>query len=499
MIYLSSGVTIEDIMNALVSGESTRRRDEAYQAQRILNGLQKQYINQRLAILYPNGIDALRVSDINIPKKITERRARAYANAPSRKAMSDAETERLNYLYKKFMFDAAFRDLDFTFNYFRYGFLFLNYGINPADGSLTYHLMNLPPYKFDMVFDPITGEPWAFAICNKVDRGIGTRFNIWTESRYYDVNCFGGFTGANEMRGGFAPNPPGGGGRFRVDVDIPNFLGMLPGAYVQEDTDVGFPPANTLAERSIEWNVGLTDVKTSITVQGTGIPTFKVGQDVKIDGEIKYGVSKALVLPQPNNKDMPPTEFEFVTPKPNIAESLDVLRFELQMILEENGLRGKSIVAPTSVEQFSSGFDRLISEADVQYIINKNQDKYSEILEQSLFKALKHYEMVFNQFDFVSESLEIYFDKPKVLISDRETLENLAMRLKLGTLLPWEKHIILNPNLTEDEAKAREKMIDESGVKDEYGEKKNEPGMEGEGGANKKPKMSDGDGSTKTS
>ena len=63
-----------------------------------------------------------------------------------------------------------------------------------------------------------------------------------------------------------------------------------------------------------------------------------------------------------------------MNPKPNISESLDVLRFELQMILEDNGIRGKSIVAPTSVEQFSSGFDRLISEADVQYIINKNQN-----------------------------------------------------------------------------------------------------------------------------
>ena len=491
-IYLSSGVQIQDIVKSLTSGESVRRRNDAFKAQRILNGLQRQYIDQRLSQLYPDGRQYLRVSDINIPKKIIERRARAYSNMPSRKGVNDAETERINELYKRFMFDAAFRDLDFTFNYFKYGFLFLNYGVD-EQGEVTYHLMNLPPYKFDMVFDPITGEPWAFAICNKAPYGVGTRFHIWTQYRFYEIDCYTNSGGST--LGAMPPVPSTSvdlGGGYRMNVQLDNFLGILPGAYVQEDTDVGFPPSNTLADRSIEWNVGMTDVKTAITVQGTGIPMFKVGQDVKVEGKVELGRFKALILPQPNSKDQPPTEFEFATPKPNISESLDVLRFELQMILEENGLRGKSIVAPTTLEQFSSGFDRLISEADAQYIINRNQDKYSEQLEQGLFKALKAYEEAFNRYQYSSEGLEIYFDKPKVLISDRETLENLAMRLKLGTLLPWEKHIILNPNLTEEEAKQREAAIDASGVKEEYVENL-QPGMQGEGSANKRPVSSESD------
>ena len=496
-IYLSPTADAEAILDAITSAESQKRRADAYKAQQILNGLQRQFVDLELRRLYPDSYKYVRVGDINIPKKITERRSRAYSNKPSRKAANDTDTQHVDEIYKKFKFDAALKDFDFTFNYFRYGFVFMDFSFAlPAiptaqeanQMEIQFNLRNLPPYKFDMIFNPNNGKPWAFALCNKLDRGVGTRFSIWTYTNYFEYDCFG-FGFANQSNPGV--DLPG--RRFEKRAEYENTLGRLPGAYVQHDTDIGFPPANSLGDRSIDWNVALTDVKTAIAVQGVGIPTFKVGPNVKIEGKVPLGLSKSLVLPQPPHSDQPPTEFEFKKPDPNIQQSLDVLRFELQMILEENGLRGKSIVAPTSVEQFSSGFDRLISEADVQYVINSNQELYAEVLEQEVFKTLKAYEAMFNSYTYASESLEVYFDKPKVLISDRETLENLAMRLKLGTLLPWEKHIILNPNLTEDEAKAREREIDSSGVKEEYGEKQNEPGMEGEGSPNRRPVTSQSD------
>ena len=487
-IYLSPAISSDEIVKALVSHESTQRRADAFKAQQILNGLQRKYIDQELERLYPESFGSLRVSDINISKKITERRSRAYANKPTRKGSSDADTERINETYKRFTFEPAFKDFDFTFNFFKYGFLFLDFNVRP-DNTINYQLRNLPPYRFDMIFNPFNGLPWAFAICNELDGSAGIRFSIWTYRSYFEYDCFG-YQYPSTSRVPGIDLPFGSNVTKRTEYD--NILGRLPGAYVQFDTDVGFPVANNLTDRSVAWNVGFTDVKTAIAVQGIGIPTFKVGPDVKIEGKVPLGVVKSLVLPQPPNSDQAKTEFEFITPKPNIQQSLDTLRFELQMILEENGLRGKSIVAPTSVEQFSSGFDRLISEADVQYIINSNQETYAEVLEQEVFKTLKAYESVFRQYNYTTEDLEVYFDKPKVLISDRETLENLAMRLKLGTLLPWEKHIILNPNLTEAEAKEREKLIDASGVKDEYGENNN-PGMDGEGSPNRRPVTSQSD------
>ena len=66
---------------------------------------------------------------------------------------------------------------------------------------------------------------------------------------------------------------------------------------------------------------------------------------------------------------------------------------------------------------------------------------YAERLEQQIFKVIKSYEMGFTGTEAFgqTEDLEVFFDKPKVLISDRETLENLSMRLTLGTLFTLGK------------------------------------------------------------
>ena len=479
-IYLKNGVEINDIIKSLTSGESMRRRSEAYKDQQVLDGLQLKHINERLKVLYPKSYKFLRVSDIQITKKIIEKRARAYASAPTRRGASEAETEALTKFYKQGNFDAGFEAFDRSYNYYNYGFLWVIPVVNDMD--YYFKIRNLRPFEFDMIFDLETGEPWAFAMCygSEKNNGVSTRFAVWTQEKYFDFECFGYNFASGTTRDFDVAN-------VQVQNEMLNFLGVLPGAYLQNDTAPGFPVRNNLVDRSIEWNVGMTDVKTAIAVQGMGIPTIKHDQDIEVDEEIELGKSKMLKLPQPKDKDSFPTDFDFVMPKPNINDSLEVLRFELQMILEDNGIRGKSIVAPTSVEQFSSGFDRLISEADVQYIINKNQNAYAGSLEQQIFKVVKAYDNAFSRRGTFSqtEDIEVFFDKPKVLISDRETLENLSMRLTLGTLLPWEKHIILNPNLTEKEAREREKAINASGIKEEMNPPK--PGMEGEGSANKKP------------
>lgn len=494
-IYLRQDISLETIMDALTSAESTQRRSNAYYDQQVLDGLQYDQIFQRLQLLYPDNAKFLRVSDIQIVKKIVEKRARAYATPPTRRSPStnEAETEELNRIYKLGMFDAAFEDFDRTFNYFNYGFLWVTPMRNEL-GETIFKLRNLRPFEFDMIFDPMTGDPWAFSICytdNDLSTGISTRFSVWTREMFFEFNCFG-YNFINRNTAGL-PN------RDRVQTGVPqrneiisgpeiNPLQMLPGTYLQYDSSPGFPVRNNLCARSIEWNVAMTDLKTAIAVQGTGIPVFKYDQDIKLpDNALELGKNKYIKLPQPKDKESHSTEFLFVEPKPAIGPALETLRFELQMILEDNGIRGKSIVAPTSVEQFSSGFDRLISEADVQYIINKNQNLYASKLEQNIFGVIKRYQ---NFMDGTSsfgdtEDIEVFFDKPKVLISDRETLENLSMRLTLGTLLPWEKHIILNPNLTEAEAKEREAQINASGIKEEMNPPK--PGMEGEGSANKRP------------
>jgi len=171
------------------------------------------------------------------------------------------------------------------------------------------------------------------------------------------------------------------------------------------------------------------------------------------------GMHTALELPQSTKPDAPSTEASYISASPDLAGQLEVLKFDLTNVLDEHGIKAKSAIEG-GVDNFSSGLDRLFSEADTQDVIEANQNLYAHTVEQELYLILKAYEDAMNKPTFRSESLEIYFEKPKVMISDKETLENIKLREELGLILPHEKHQIINPNLSEDEAKRRVEEIE---------------------------------------
>ena len=63
--------------------------------------------------------------------------------------------------------------------------------------------------------------------------------------------------------------------------------------------------------------------------------------------------------------------------------------------------------------------------------------------------------------EFSSDVLTVIYEKPKVLVTDSERLNNIEKLIKLGCIEDWEKLTILNPNLSEDEAKAKLARINE--------------------------------------
>lgn len=237
-----------------------------------------------------------------------------------------------------------------------------------------------------------------------------------------------------------------------------NPLGRLPIAYVQKDNAVDYPIASNLADQSIEWNVSFSDLKTASSTQGHGqlVISHPEGQEMQ---QIHMGMHTAISLPQSNKPDRKPTTAEYISAAPNLSGQLDVLKFDITNILDDQGIRAKGTI-DGGADKFSSGFDRLVSEADVQDLIEENQGTYSNELEPELFNVIKAYEEAMNQTTFsATDEIEVHFEKPKVLISDAETLANIKTRDELGLMLPHEKHMIMNPNLTEEQAKVREAEI----------------------------------------
>lgn len=111
------------------------------------------------------------------------------------------------------------------------------------------------------------------------------------------------------------------------------------------------------------------------------------------------------------------------------------------------------------MKEFASGFDRLLSEADTQEVIEENQMLYGPGPEQQVYLTIKAGEDFLNRGTFKSESIKVKYAKPKVLVTDKETREVIKLDLEIGLIEEHEKFMRLDPNLTETEAKEKLEKI----------------------------------------
>lgn len=462
---------IAALISEIESDENISRKKEAWISYQCLEGNQLEYVEERLQELYPKTWHKFRKSDISLVKKVDKKIAKAYKSGPIRKLPKEKESKDLNRIYDAFKFDRSFKEFDRYFNQHKYALAWLNY-VNPTEDEVEgkYILRALQPFEYDLVLDEVTYEPIVVSFSypdsdvtdyagksDGIDQMIADsmsdigqnskRYSFWDKTNFVKVRAT--LRKDEELK------------IYRRDIQILSIknhgLTRLPFSYLSKEQAPAYPIASNLHKQSIEFNVGFSDLKTAAAHQGHGQLVIKHAEGQKM-AEAHMGMHTALTLPQSSKPDAKPTEASYISASPDLAGQLDVLKFDVTNILDEHGIKAKGAIEG-GVDDFSSGLDRLFSEADTQDIIETNQALYSSTLEQDIYAILKDYEDAMNKPTFSSEELEIYFEKPKVMISDKETLENIKLREELGLILEHEKHQIINPNLSEDEAKKRVELI----------------------------------------
>lgn len=461
---LTNKLHLKSIISEVESASNRARKKEAYKAFECSEGNQIEYVEKELRTLYPKTHNKFRVGDISISKKITNKKNKAYKTAPTRALLKETETKELTNIFDKYKFDRAFKEADKIFNLHKYVALWLHY-INPEEVSTElkgkYKLTALAPYEYDIMRDEETGEPLIFILSypdveitggqDGIEQSIAEsqrdisaehkKYRVWSKDIY--VEAFTSSTTKNTVL---------------AQIDIkPNVIKRLPVSFLSFDTAVDYPLPSNLTDQSIRWNVEFSDLKTAAATQGHGQLVIKHPENMKFQN-LHMGMHTAITLPQSKKENDKPTEADYISASPDLAGQLEVLKFNLVSILDDHSVNTKSAIIG-GTDNVKSGFDRLIKEADVQDVIEENQSLYANNLEQDNYLVLKSYEEALNLNTFTAPSLSVFFEKPKVLISDKETLDNIKQREELGTLLPYEKHIILNPNLSVAQAKAREQEI----------------------------------------
>lgn len=458
---------LEHLLYEIEEASNKNRKAEAWKLFECLEDNQRPYIINELAAIYPETFSKFRIGDINITGKIVNKKNKAYKNTPKRTLDSDNETQAYNDILDEARADRSYKEFDRIYNAHKYAAMWVNY-INPKEGDILdkgkYILNALAPYEYDLLRDPLTGEPLVFILHypdttitggqdgieqviaeSQRDTAAETKvYSLWSSD--FKV----------KVRRTMSVNGEPIEAKIEIIEIMPNDIGRLPIAFLSKDLAVDYPLPSQLANKAIDWCVALSDLKTASSAQGHGqlVIEHPTGQAIE---NPHLGKHTAILLPQSSKEKDSPTKAMYINANPDLGGQLDVLKFDLTNIMDDEGIQAKSSIEG-GVDNVKSGFDRLLKEADVQDIVESNQNLYADI-EDEVYKIIQSYELALNRFTFRSTSLQVTYEKPKVMISDAETLANIEKREKLGLLKAHEKHIIINPNLSEADAIRREEEI----------------------------------------
>jgi hypothetical protein len=350
--------------------------------------------------------------------------------------------------------------------------------VGPTSGSPKYYwkFYSLAPYEFDVVRDEdgcvecvilsypsrsVTGSgdghDAKIAELGKSDEKSDERqYAFWTKNQHVVVKV----TGREKDKT-----------KNKVEVVAvdgnPNGLnpyGVIPFVYVPMDYDSNFPNPSPLPHQTVEFNALMSVYLTSANMQvGILKITRPEKQKISIASQSLY---TAIEVPQSSKPEDKPSDIDFISPTPNMSGHREAITTYLATIMDEQGVSSNQLINPT--ENFSSGFDRLLAQADIQALIEENQELYSRVEDQI-------YNIVATQMSVVAKdnslpidksesNFQIVYRKPKVMLSDNEKLANLKAMKDLGIWPDWELVQMYDPNLSPDEAKAKLQDIQQSKV-----------------------------------
>jgi hypothetical protein len=444
MILLPS-YDIPKILKDLNSDAEKKRRSDEYYNAHIREGGLHEAVKCKMKELFPETGSLYNIEEYNIHEKIANKKSKAYVRPPVRKLDKDTETAALNKIYDDFNFNDCMKLMDLYKNSHRYcGVGVIRNRSFLTDGSKVdkYDFWALAPHEF-VVHRDNTGMIYAWSI-PLGKQGDADVWVIWSASSHIKIRT--------ENYESFEIIPIDGN-----DGNI-NPYGVIPFVMVPLDASGKYPIPSSLPRQTVNLNASLSVYATAADMQ-IGQMVIKHPKEAAINS-VSHGLFRAIKLPQgKENQGQAGTDVDYINPESDLSGMKDAIISRMMLVFDQNGINGTSAIKPG--ESFPSGFDRLLANADVQDIIEDNQDLYVRV-ENEVYKIIKAMNDRDNSYLFNSEKLSITFAKPKILSSDSEKLDNLAKKKALGLWEDYELLMEADPNLTEEQAKEKALRLKEN-------------------------------------
>lgn len=493
---------IDEIIN---SSENRTRRFSDLRKHEIYRDQNKKWIVQALATEGYKDTTVFqmqnRASDISICRKITNKLAQAYTGGVTRTVEDTKSQESINALEDELDMNTRMKKSD------RYRQLSRNMMVQtvpiksnrestPEKDKFNIVPKVLAPWQYDVVEEPQDLTKPMFVILSdfeEQDQLFGTsgedelkgsqgRIHSTVRSVNHPADRIDQDIADSRADKGFSDKErrfiwwsdhyhmtTDGGGKVIPELspdELLNPIERLPFVNIAADQD-GFFWAlggEDVVESSLLINKILTDINFITFTQGWGQLVIS-GKDVP--KRLEGGPDRAFCF---EVKDGDPTpQVYFATSNPPIQDWLETVKAILAMVLSTNDLSPRNISAKLDAANAASGIAMMIemseSLADIRDVQNLFQDKEPEIWE-----VIRRWHKLLHETDELVEDLQaidtfedsnvkLKFHNIKPVISEKDQLDNIQKRKDLSISTMTELIQIDNPDLSEDEAKAKVKEI----------------------------------------
>lgn len=485
------------VIKEITSQENINRKNESLRRYEIfkdrikkwvVESLQKEGLKEDTLLLMES-----RASNISICKKVVKKLARAYVNGVERETQDEQSKNAIEELVRELDFNSKMLKTD------QYVQLFKNVlvGVLPElnteesdDNSSKYDLAVrvMPPHRYDVIEDYANPEKAKVVILtdfvernraysgqtllsgdgrmegvvprfdqgNQVDEiiadhpddeGRNSRTFIWWSQKYH-------FT--TDDRGRIIPE-------LSPEDGQSNPIEMMPWVTFAEDQDHNYwaQGGDDLIDGSILINKLLTDTYSIAFHQGWGQMVIS-GKD--IPDKLPVGPRKALILPQ-NSSDDPAPQVYFANSNPPLDAWMSMVEQFTALLLSTNNLSPRTVSGKLDAVDPASGISRLIDQSESTVDIGERQKIFKDNepiiweVTRRWVDVLKESSSLSESFDLIGQfkdsTVQLEFNHPQPVITEKEKLENIKARKDLGLDTEIDLIKALNPGMTDDEAEKK--------------------------------------------
>lgn len=429
------------IIDQIVSKGNVARKLKAKREWDFYKNNHKDYVFQNMCDeTSPETVKEQRqIFSINLTKKIVDEFASIYNKKPERTFTdaSDAELEQISSLYETSRVDETLKKANKMFKTMSQ----LTLQVVPMKGRIA--LRPLPPYLYDVIADPECPEEAAGYILSSAysedDERSDMVFVWWTEEYNFKTD--------------------GDGNMLNPELEGRNPIGRLPFVDISVDKEFNYwvDESSVIVDFAQDFIKLFSDAANIVRLQGFSQAVIYAE---KVPEKLIVGASQLLHLPLNEDSKKDP-KFEFVTPSPDLGNTLKFLDVAISTFLSSQGIDSSAVTTSGQSKSFSSGLERLLSmvedfeasQDDIELFRRVEREVFSLITAWS--NILQNTGMLIPELSGATIADKVYpqtkFDRPEMIQTEGDRIDHAIRQVDAG-LMSTKEAVMLIREVDEQEA-----------------------------------------------